>query len=102
MAELAGEASADAAVAAAADVEAALAVPPDMTAAAFFDVDNTMMMGASIFHFARGLAARKFLTVQDLTSFAWQQVKFRLGGTENREDMHAAREGALAFVAGKP
>ena len=59
MAEIAGEASADAAVAAAADLEAALAVPPDLTAAAFFDVDNTMMMGASIFHFARGLASRK-------------------------------------------
>ncbi len=93
---LAGEASA-----AAAEVEAALAVPPDPTAAAFFDVDNTMMMGASIFHFAKGLATRKFFTVQDLAAFAWQQVKFRLGGKESHEDMHAAREGALAFVAGK-
>jgi HAD superfamily hydrolase (TIGR01490 family) len=92
---------AGAAAAAAAEVEAALAVPPDATAAAFFDVDNTMMMGASIFLFAKGLATRKFFTVRDLTSFAWQQVKFRLGGKENHEDMHSAREGALAFVAGK-
>jgi HAD superfamily hydrolase (TIGR01490 family) len=88
--------------AAAAEVEAALAVPPDLTAAAFFDVDNTMMMGASIFHFARGLASRNFFTMRDLAAFAWQQVRFRLGGKETREGMQSAREGALAFVAGKP
>jgi HAD superfamily hydrolase (TIGR01490 family) len=93
---------AGAASAAAAEVEAALEVPPDPSAAAFFDVDNTMMMGASIFHFARGLAARKYFTWRDLSSFAWQQVKFRAGGKESRDDIHSARDGALAFVAGKP
>jgi HAD superfamily hydrolase (TIGR01490 family) len=87
--------------AAAAEVEAALAVPPDLTAAAFFDVDNTMMVGASIFHFARGLAARHFFTGRDLAAFAWQQLKFRIGGKETQEGMVAARESALAFVAGK-
>jgi HAD superfamily hydrolase (TIGR01490 family) len=89
------------AAAAAAEVEAALAVPPDPSAAAFFDVDNTIMMGASIYHFAKGLAARKFFTGRDLAAFAWQQVKFRIGGKESREGMVAAREAALAFVAGK-
>lgn len=93
---LAGSASA-----AAADVEAALAVPPDPTAAAFFDVDNTVMMGASIFHFAKGLAARKFFTGRDLAAFAWQQVRFRVGGKETGTGMVVAREAALAFVAGK-
>jgi HAD superfamily hydrolase (TIGR01490 family) len=93
---LAGTASA-----AAAEVEAALAVPPDPTAAAFFDVDNTMMVGASIFHFARGLAARHFFTGRDLAAFAWQQLKFRVFGKETQEGMVAARESALAFVAGK-
>ena len=37
-------------------------VSPDPTAAAFFDVDNTMMQGASIYYLARGLAARKYFT----------------------------------------
>ncbi len=55
-----------AASAAAPELEAALTVPPDLTAAAFFDVDNTMMVGASIFHFAKGLAARKFFSWTDL------------------------------------
>jgi HAD superfamily hydrolase (TIGR01490 family) len=92
---------AGAASAAAAEVGASRAVPTDPGAAAFFDVDNTMMMGASIYHFARGLAARKFFTTGDLVRFAWQQVKFRVGGTEQPASMLQAREAALAFVAGR-
>jgi HAD superfamily hydrolase (TIGR01490 family) len=91
---------AGAAAAAAAEVEASLDVSPDPTAAAFFDVDNTMIHGASIYHFARGLAARKYFTTRDLGRFAWQQVKFRLSGTENSQGMVEARQAALAFVAG--
>ncbi len=85
---------------AAAEVEAALAVPPDPAAAAFFDVDNTMMQGASIYWFARGLAARKYFTTGDLARVAWQQLRFRLLAREHEEDMSQAREAALAFVAG--
>ncbi|MGH4014163.1 MAG: HAD family hydrolase [Pseudonocardiaceae bacterium] len=106
-AAIAGEASAEAALAGAAFAawigDADLAVPPDLTAAAFFDVDNTMMMGASILHFARGLAARKFFTTGDLATFAWQQLKFRVGGKElSAEEIHSSREQALSFVAGRP
>ncbi|MGY1744461.1 HAD family hydrolase [Blastococcus sp. SYSU D00695] len=92
---------AGAASAAAAEVEPPPAVVPDPSAAAFFDVDNTMMMGASLFWFARGLAARKYFTGRDLARFAWQQAKFRLAGNENADDMHTIRENALAFVAGR-
>src|SRR5919202_416936 len=93
---------AGAASAAAAEVEPAPAAVPDLTAAAFFDVDNTMMVGASIFWFARGLAARKYLTARDMTRFVWQQAKFRIAGNESADDMHTIRESALAFVAGRP
>ena len=96
-AHLAGEASA-----AAAEVSGPPAVQPDPTAAAFFDVDNTMMMGASLFWFARGLAARKYFTTRDLARFVWQQAKFRIAGNESAEDMQTIRESALAFVAGRP
>jgi HAD superfamily hydrolase (TIGR01490 family) len=89
------------AAAAAAEVESALAVPEDRTAGAFFDVDNTIVAGASIYHFARGLAARDFITTRDIVDFAWQQVKFRVGGKESHEGMAAARERGLSFVAGK-
>ncbi|MEV7908145.1 HAD family hydrolase, partial [Streptomyces anulatus] len=82
---------------------AAIAMPmakPDPTAAAFFDVDNTMMRGASIYHFARGLAARGLFTTKDLVRFALGQVIFRVRGDENPEHIAKARETALAFVAG--
>ncbi len=100
LAELAGEASAEVAYAAEHAAAAAQRRPPDLTAAAFFDVDNTMMVGASIFHFARGLAARKFFTSSDLARFALQQVWFRVGGKESQDGIRASREQALSFVAG--
>ena len=86
--------------AAAAEVEDALAVPTDPRAAAFFDVDNTVMQGASIFHLARGLYARDFFTARDIGRFAWQQAKFRLIGREDMDKVHEARETALSFAAG--
>jgi HAD superfamily hydrolase (TIGR01490 family) len=85
---------------AAAEVEAALTVPADPSAAAFFDIDNTMMQGASIYWFARGLAARKYFTTTDLARFAWSQLKFRLLAREHGGDMSNAKQAALAFVQG--
>ncbi|QGN46687.1 HAD-IB family hydrolase [Micromonospora sp. WMMC415] len=73
---------------------------PDPTAAAFFDVDNTMMQGASIYWFARGLAARNYFTTGDLLRFAWQQLRFRVLATEHAGDMSQAKETALAFIEG--
>jgi HAD superfamily hydrolase (TIGR01490 family) len=92
---VAGEASA-----AAAEVEASLAVPLDTKAAAFFDVDNTMMQGASMYHFARGLAARDFFTWRELADFAWKQISFRVRGVEDPAHMEEAKQAALSFVAG--
>ncbi|MFC7547331.1 HAD family hydrolase [Plantactinospora sp. GCM10030261] len=76
--------------------------PPDRSAAAFFDVDNTMLRGASIYWFARGLATRRYLTTGDLARFAWQQLRFRLLATEHSPHMSNAREAALTFVEGWP
>jgi HAD superfamily hydrolase (TIGR01490 family) len=86
---------------AAPELERELTIPANPYAAAFFDVDNTIVVGASIFHFAKGLAARKYFSTRDLRRFVWQQVKFRAGG-EGHENIAKARESALAFVAGKP
>ena len=77
-----------------------LAPVPDLTAGAFFDVDNTIMRGASIYHFARGLAARKVFTSRDLARMTYAQMFLRVRGTENVGHIESAREAALAFVAG--
>ncbi|MFJ9315400.1 HAD family hydrolase [Pimelobacter simplex] len=92
---LAGEAAA-----AAAEVENALSHPADTRAAAFFDVDNTVMQGASIFHLARGLYRRKFFTTRDILGAAYKQAYFRIVGVEDPEHVAEARNSALAFIAG--
>ncbi|WP_110207855.1 HAD family hydrolase [Nocardioides daejeonensis] len=92
---LAGEAAA-----AEAEVEAALDVPEDRETAAFFDVDNTVMQGASIFHLAKGLHKRKFFTTRDIVGAAYKQAYFRIVGVEDPEHVAEARDGALGFIAG--
>ncbi len=92
---LAGEAAA-----AAAEVESSLDTPPDPTAAAFFDVDNTVMQGASLFHLARGLYRRKFFTTREILGAAWKQLYFRAVGVEDPEHVAEARASALAFIKG--
>jgi len=93
---VAGEASAEHALA---HASAAGPTQLDATAAAFFDVDNTIMRGASIFQLARGLYRRKFFTLGDLAGWGWKQFQFRLLG-ENLEHVAAAQEQALGFVKG--
>jgi HAD superfamily hydrolase (TIGR01490 family) len=92
---------AGAASAAAAEVEASLTTAVDPTAAAFFDVDNTMIRGASIYFFGKGMASRGLVTTGDLLRFGWQQLMFRVKGKENLEAVAEAREKALSLVAGK-
>lgn len=93
--QLAGEAAA-----AIAEVESALSVEADQTTAAFFDVDNTVMQGASIFHLARGLHRREFFTTKDILGAAWKQAYFRVVGVEDPEHVADARASALSFIAG--
>jgi HAD superfamily hydrolase (TIGR01490 family) len=102
--QAAGEASAEAAVAhdlsaenVSPDAVSPPPPPPDLTAAAFFDVDNTLVHGSSLVHFARGLAARKYFTYGDLGRFAYAQAKFQPTG----RDVAAGRRKALAFIEGR-
>ncbi len=94
---LAGSASA-----AAAEVEHALDAPLDPSAAAFFDVDNTVMQGASIYHLARGLHERDLFTTRQIVKAVWQQAWFRAAGVEDPDHVADAKASALAFIAGHP
>ncbi|HEY8978866.1 MAG TPA: HAD-IB family hydrolase [Streptomyces sp.] len=82
------------------DAEPEFPVQGDDKAAAFFDLDNTVMQGAALFHFGRGLYKRKFFETRDLARFAWQQAYFRLAGNEDPEHMQDARDSALSIVKG--
>ncbi|MUL81714.1 MULTISPECIES: HAD family phosphatase [unclassified Mycolicibacterium] len=102
--ELAAEAGAELAVTelgSDTDTAATPAPPPDLTAAAFFDVDNTLVHGSSLVHFARGLAARKYFTYSDILGIAYAQAKFQFTGKENSDDVAAGRRKALAFIEGR-
>lgn len=73
----------------------------DRTAAAFFDVDNTLIRGSSLFHLAVGLAKHQFFTPLQVVQFGSKQMKFILSGSEDLEDMASATEAALSFVEGR-
>lgn len=73
--------------------------PTDAAPAAFFDVDNTLLRGASLFHLARGLYRRKFFGMRDIAGMAVKQARFALNG-ENMRDIAEAQSAALAFIAG--
>ncbi|MFI0901708.1 HAD family hydrolase [Streptomyces sp. NPDC020983] len=102
----AGEAAAQAALATTPEAggapaeEASFPVAGNPRAAAFFDLDNTVMQGAALFHFGRGLYKRHFFDTQDLLRFAWQQAYFRMAGSEDPEHMQDARDSALSIVKG--
>lgn len=67
--------------------------------AAFFDVDNTMMRGASLFHVARKMYQRKAFTLRFASGLAWKQLRFVMRG-ENMTDINSVRDAALAFAIG--
>ncbi len=72
----------------------------DPSAAAFFDVDNTIMRGASIFYLGVGLYRRGFFGTRDIARMAWAQAQFVLGA-ENAEHMDEARSFGLTFIQGR-
>lgn len=77
------------------------AIPRDTGAAAFFDIDNTLIKGASIAILGVGLARRGFFRPSALAVIAWKQLKFRVSGTENAEDVAQGRRMALSFIRGQ-
>jgi phosphoserine phosphatase len=62
---------------------AAMPANPDPRAAAFFDIDNTLIHGASMFHWARGLAKHNYLTKGQIADFVWKQARFVVVGKES-------------------
>ncbi len=60
------------------------------------------MRGASLFYLARGLHSRRFFSTREIVTAGWQQLKFRVVGSEDPEHVQKARDQALAFIAGWP
>lgn len=69
--------------------------------AAFFDVDNTLVRGATLYHFARGMAQHNFFTRTQLLRGTWKQLKFSTIGREFQADLRQVTEFALSFIEGR-
>lgn len=72
----------------------------DPRAAAFFDLDNTVIQGASMYHLAKGLYRRDFFPTRLIFKGIWLQAYFRVVGRENPQHIDDARAAALSFIKG--
>jgi HAD superfamily hydrolase (TIGR01490 family) len=79
--------------------EAPQHVPGDKAIVAFFDVDNTLLRGASIFHIAKAGRRRGLITIRDLFRFAWHQAAFLMVG-ENQRHLTTVKDRALELLIG--
>lgn len=71
-----------------------------MRSAAFFDLDNTVIRGSSLFHFARRLVGQGFLSRRELARFALREFKYVWSKTESKSTTRFVSDRALNFVAG--
>lgn len=69
-------------------------------AAAFFDVDNTILRGSSSFLFGKAAFERKFFSRKDFWRFAWHQFVFIWKG-ENNTKLSALKDRVLSLVEGQ-
>ncbi|WP_342318941.1 HAD family hydrolase [Corynebacterium mayonis] len=76
-------------------------IPQDIHAAAFFDIDNTLIQGSSLVLLAAGLAKARYITLRELLPGMIKQIRFRLSGSENPQDIAKGRKQALELVKGK-
>ncbi|MCX6486303.1 MAG: HAD-IB family hydrolase [Rhodoluna sp.] len=73
---------------------------PAKIEAAFFDLDNTLLRGASAFLFAKAAFERKFVNRRELWRFAWQQFKFITRG-ESAKMLAHIEDRAMSLVVGQ-
>lgn len=70
--------------------------------AAFFDLDNTLINGSSIYYFIKGLVAHGELTRRNIVKFAYDQYRFQKNKTESESAISHATKKLLEFAKDKP
>lgn len=68
--------------------------------AAFFDVDNTLIRGSSLYFLGRGMYQRGYFTKKDISRFVLANLRFRLTGKENKEEIQRFQDAATDFIGG--
>ena len=68
--------------------------------AAFFDVDNTLIRGSTIYFLGRGMYQRGYFTKKDISRFVLANLRFRLTGKEKKEEIQRFQDAATDFIGG--
>lgn len=68
--------------------------------AAFFDVDNTLVRGSTIYFLGRGMYQRGFFSKADISRFVLANLRFRLTGTEKQDEINRFQKSAQDFIGG--
>ncbi len=68
--------------------------------AAFFDVDNTLIHGSTLYFLGRGMYQRGYFTKADISRFVLANLRFRLTGKENKEEIIKFQNAATDFIGG--
>jgi HAD superfamily hydrolase (TIGR01490 family) len=72
-----------------------------VTDAAFFDLDKTLLPGSSLFPLAREAYRQRYFDLGDIGRLAFDQVRYRIVGTEADAPMERARGALLGAVKGR-
>ena len=67
---------------------------------AFFDVDNTLLKGSTLFFLGRGMYQRGFFTKKDISAFVLANLRYRLTGKENKDEIIRFQNAACDFIKG--
>ena len=70
-------------------------------AAAFFDLDKTLIPGSSLFLLARGMYERDFIRARHIAKWAWGQMMYTVLGRERMNMVDDIQEAAFGFVRGR-
>lgn len=68
---------------------------------AFFDLDNTLIRGSSMYYLAKVLVREKVLSRRELGRFASAQAKFIRSKTEDKKISQVITERALTLIKGR-
>ncbi|POH70344.1 HAD-IB family hydrolase [Cryobacterium zongtaii] len=68
-------------------------------AIAFFDVDNTLLRGASLYHLGVGAWRMRFISLADILAFGWNQTRFLAVG-EDGVNIARLRMRAMDIITG--
>ena len=67
---------------------------------AFFDVDNTLIRGSTLYFLGKGMYKRGYFTKADISRFVLANLRFRLTGKEKKEEIKRFQDAATDFIGG--